>query len=39
MRYFDVGVAMNVYTHASFDRIVEQMAENIDFKDIDIQGN
>ncbi len=29
----DVGVTLNVYTHASFDRAAEQMAKIIDFKD------
>ena len=28
----DVGVTLNVYTHASYDRAAEQMAKIIDFK-------
>jgi hypothetical protein len=39
MGYSDVGVALNIYTHASFSRTAEQMASIIDFKDIDMQGN
>ena len=30
MGHSDVGVTLNVYTHASFDRAVEQMARIID---------
>ena len=33
MGHSDVGVTLNVYTHASFDRAAEQMAKIIDFKD------
>ena len=29
----DVGVTLNIYTHASFDRVAEQIAKIIDFKD------
>lgn len=39
MGHSDVGVTLNVYTHASYDRAAEQMTRIIDFKDIDIQGN
>ena len=39
MGHSDVGVTLNVYTHASYDRAAEQMARIIDFKDTDIQGN
>ena len=38
MGHSDVGVTLNVYTHASYDRAAEQMARIIDFKDTDIQG-
>ena len=38
MGHSDVGVTLNVYTHASFDRAAEQMARIIDFKDTDMQG-
>ena len=31
------GVTLNVYTHASYDRAVEQMAKILDFK-ADMQG-
>ena len=32
MGHSDVGVTLNVYTHASYDRAAEQMAKIIDFK-------
>lgn len=32
MGHSDVGVTLNVYTHASYDCAAEQMAEIIDFK-------
>ena len=35
MGHSDVGVTLNVYTHASYDRAVEQMAKIVDFKHID----
>ena len=35
MGHSDVGVTLNVYTHASYDRAAEQMAKIIDFKNID----
>ena len=46
MGHSDVGVTLNVYTHASFDRAAEQMARIIDLKkkrrtcvkDTDMQG-
>ena len=38
MGHSDVGVTLNVYTHASFDCAAEQMARIIDFKDTDTQG-
>lgn len=28
----DVGATLNVYTHASYDRVAEQMVKVIDFK-------
>ena len=34
MGHSDVGVTLNVYTHASYDRAAEQMAKIIDFKGI-----
>ncbi len=37
MGYSDVGVTLNVYTHASYDRAAEQMAKILDFK-ADTQG-
>ncbi len=37
MGHSDVGVTLNVYTHASFDRAAEQMAKIIDFKDDGVQ--
>ena len=38
MGHSDVGVTLNVYTHASYDRAVEQMAKIVDFKQIDKPG-
>ena len=38
MGHSDVGVTLNVYTHASYDRAAEQMAKIIDFKEADMQG-
>ena len=38
MGYSDVGVTLNVYTHASYDRAVEQMAKILDFKETDMHG-
>lgn len=38
MGHSDVGVTLNVYTHASYDRAAEQMSKIIDFKGIDAQG-
>lgn len=35
MGHSDVGVTLNVYTHASYDRAVEQMAKIVDLKQID----
>ena len=32
MGHSDVGVTLNVYTHASYDRAAEQMAKILDFK-------
>ena len=37
MGHSDVGVTLNVYTHASYDRAAEQMSKIIDFKGIDAQ--
>ncbi len=37
MGHSDVGVTLNVYTHASYDRVAEQMAKIIDFKGIDAE--
>ena len=34
MGHSDVGVTLNVYTHASYDRTVEQMAKIIDMKSV-----
>ena len=34
MGHSDVGVTLNVYTHASYDRAAEQMSKIIDFKNI-----
>ena len=38
MRHSNVGVTLNVYTHASYDRVAEQMAKILDFKGTDMQG-
>ena len=38
MGHSDVGVTLNVYTHASYDRAAEQMAKILDFKETDMQG-
>ena len=38
MGHSDVGVTLNVYTHASYDRAAEQMAKILDFKELDMQG-
>ena len=38
MGHSDVGVTLNVYTHASYDRVAEQISKIIDFKGIDAQG-
>ncbi len=38
MGHSDVGVTLNVYTHASYDRAAEQMAKILDFKEADMQG-
>ena len=32
MGHSDVGVTLNVYTHANYDRAEEQMTELIEFK-------
>lgn len=32
MGHSDVGVTMNVYTHASYDHAAEQLAKIVDFK-------
>ncbi len=37
MGHSDVGVTLNVYTHASYDRVAEQMAKVVDFKLVDKQ--
>ena len=37
MGHSDVGVTLNVYTHASYERAAEQMAKIWDFK-ADAQG-
>ena len=37
MGHSDVGVTLNVYTHASYDRAAEQMMKILDFK-ADAQG-
>ncbi len=34
MGHSNVGVTLNVYTHASYDRAAEQMSKIVDFKDI-----
>ena len=33
MGHSDVGVTLNIYTHASYDRAAEQMAKLIDIRD------
>lgn len=33
MGHSDVGVTLNIYTHASYDRAAEQMAKLVDFRD------
>ena len=33
MGHSDVGVTLNIYTHASYDRAADQMAKLIDFRD------
>ena len=38
MGHSDVGVTLNVYTHASYDRAAEQMAKILDFKETDMRG-
>ena len=38
MGHSDVGVTLNIYTHASYDRAAEQMAKILDFKEADMQG-
>ena len=38
MGHSDVGVTLNVYTHASYDRAAEQMARILDFKEADMHG-
>ena len=38
MGHSDIGVTLNVYTHASYDRAAEQMANILDFTESDIQG-
>ncbi len=37
MGHSDVGVTLNVYTYASFDRAAEQMAKITDFKEDGVQ--
>lgn len=37
MGHSDVGVTLNIYTHASYDPVAEQMSKIIDFKGIDTQ--
>ena len=37
MGHSDVGVTLNVYTHASYDRAAEQMAKILDFREADMQ--
>ena len=32
MGHSDVGVTLNIYTHASYDRAVEQMTKLVDFQ-------
>ncbi len=38
MGHSDIGVTLNVYTHAGYDRATEQMAKILDFKESDMQG-
>lgn len=38
MGHSNVGVTLNVYTHASYDRAVEQMSKILDFKESDMYG-
>ena len=33
MGHSDVGVTLNIYTHANYDRAAEQMVKLIDFRD------
>lgn len=35
MSHSDIGVTLNLYTRASYDRAAEQMAKILDFKGID----
>lgn len=37
MGHSDVGVTLNIYTHANYDRAAEQMAKIVDFKQADKQ--
>ena len=37
MGHSDVGVTLNVYTHANYDRAAEQMTKILDFKETDMQ--
>ncbi len=37
MGHSDVGVTLNVYTHASYDRAAEQMTKILGFKEAEIQ--
>lgn len=39
MGHSDVGVTLNVYTHACYDRAAEQMAKIVDFKDVSKEKN
>ena len=32
MGHSDVGITLNIYTHATYDRAAEQMAKLIDFR-------
>ncbi len=34
----DVGVTLNVYTHARYDRAAEHMTKILDFKEADMHG-
>jgi len=38
MGHSDVGVTLNIYTHATYDRAAEQMAKLIDFRGVAEQG-